>query len=83
MGTPSFDAAFLQCLKDGVYPGPTAINIRLGKGPSKYLNGGKYTRRRRELMREHNIPFQSNSPYGNAGEIPALEANINYLRENQ
>src|SRR6266542_3927013 len=34
-----FEQAFIQCLKDGVYPSPSNINERRGQGRFNRLNG--------------------------------------------
>jgi hypothetical protein len=33
------EEAFIQCLKQNVHPGPTAINERLGRGKKNKMNG--------------------------------------------
>lgn len=63
-----FDDAFIQCLKDGVYPGPSNINERKGKGRFNRLNG-QDTSRRRELMYAFGVPFMRGNVHFSAGGI--------------
>lgn len=67
-----FDKAFVKCLWDGVYPGPTEINKRRAPKFERFnkLNG-RLTKRRLQLMTWFGIPYK----YGwatvlNVGELP-------------
>jgi hypothetical protein len=51
-----FEDAFIQCLKDGVYPGPANINERKGKGRFNRLNG-RETSERLSLMYAFGVPY--------------------------
>lgn len=51
-----FEDAFIQCLKDGVYPGPSNINERKGKGRFNRLNG-RETSERLSLMYAFGVPY--------------------------
>jgi hypothetical protein len=63
--------AFEQCLRDKVYPGPTALNERMGKGKCNRLNGRECSLRL-DLMAIYGIPYQrSTGAYGRKGEVPA------------
>lgn len=55
----NFEEAFIQCLKDGVYPGPSNINERWRKD-GKRLNrlNGQYSRQRRYLMYMFGVGYQ-------------------------
>lgn len=54
-----FEKAFIKCLEDGVYPGPSNINERKEPDGKRYnrLNG-EQTKQRRELMYAFGIPYQ-------------------------
>jgi hypothetical protein len=78
-----FETAFIQCLKDGVYPGPSNINERKKPDGRRFnrLNGQE-TKKRLELMYAFGIPYQRGNPIEfdermsyaptryNVGEIP-------------
>lgn len=55
----NFEQAFIQCLKDGVYPGPANINQRW-RSDGKRVNklNGQYTRERLALMYAFGVPYQ-------------------------
>lgn len=52
----NFEEAFIQCLKDGIHPGPAEINDRLGRGRRRTLNGQE-TSLRQQLMYDFGIPY--------------------------
>ena len=54
-----FEEAFVQCLKDGVYPGPSNINERYRKDKQRInkLNGEK-SKQRLALMHAFGIEYQ-------------------------
>lgn len=54
-----FEQAFIQCLRDGVYPGPSNINERYRKDGQRInkLNGEK-TKQRLALMHAFGVPYQ-------------------------
>lgn len=76
-----FEQAFIQCLKDGVYPGPANINERRNGTRFNRLNGRLVTQRL-ALMYAFGVPYQrgpvySRMDYGgverlayDAGKIP-------------
>jgi hypothetical protein len=43
-----------ELIDEGIYPGPTSINLRYRRTRSNQLNGAE-TRWRREVMKERNI----------------------------
>src|SRR6266496_4869940 len=51
-----FEQAFIQCLKDGVYPSPSNINERRGQGRFNRLNG-QCTTKRLELMYAFGVQY--------------------------
>lgn len=80
--TPRFEAAFIQCLKEGVYPGPANLNQRFRADHKRFnrLNG-QYTKMRLALMYLFGVPYVRGhllyiaEPYdrprgNNAGTIP-------------
>jgi len=72
-----FEKAFIKCLEDGVYPGPSNINERKEPDGKRFnrLNG-KETKQRLALMYAFGIPYQRGvrSSYAtlivDAGKIP-------------
>lgn len=62
MATERFEKAFIQCLKDGIYPGPSNINERF-RADHKRINrlNGQYSRMRLELMYLFAVPYQRGS----------------------
>lgn len=66
----TFEEAFLQCLDDGVHPGPTEINKRTGKIGRLNTLSGNQSRLRLELMVKHRIPYLRDGAYGLKGEVP-------------
>lgn len=59
-----FEEAFIQCLKDGVYPGPSNINERYRADKKRFnrLNGEK-TKQRLYLMHAFGVPYQRGPTY--------------------
>ena len=59
-----FEEAFIQCLKEGVYPGPSNINERYRKDHLRInkLNGEK-TKQRLALMYVFGVPYQRGPVY--------------------
>lgn len=57
-----FEDAFIQCLKDGVYPGPSNINERKPNGYRFNRLNGKDTRRRIEMMYDFAVPYLRGVP---------------------
>lgn len=51
------EAAFVQCLKDGVHPGPSAINERLGRGKGHNKMNGRDSSLRLQLMWDFGICY--------------------------
>lgn len=52
-----FEQAFIQCLTDGVHPGPVEITKRMGRTPTNHLNG-RETRLRQELMWAFDVSYK-------------------------
>lgn len=74
----NFDRAFVKCVKDGKYPGPTEINIRRAPLFKRFnrLNG-RCTNRRLQLMTWFGIPYRRGWGYEhmpNKGELPMPES---------
>lgn len=81
--TANFERAFIQCLCEGIYPGPANINerFRADKRRVNRLNG-QYSKMRLELMYLFGVPYQRGNPIDwderlsyaptkyNAGTIP-------------
>jgi hypothetical protein len=79
--TNRFEEAFIQCLKDGVYPGPANLNERYRADKKRFnrLNGEK-TKQRLALMYEFGVPYQrgnkvyhydnSHVIYNSVGSVP-------------
>lgn len=57
--TANFERAFIQCLCEGIYPGPANINerFRADKRRVNKLNG-QYAKMRLELMYLFGVPYQ-------------------------
>ena len=51
------EAAFIQCLKDGIHPGPAAINERLGRGKGRNKMNGRDSSLRVQLMWDYGICY--------------------------
>lgn len=67
-----FEDAFIQCLKDGVYPGPSNINERKPNGRRFNRLNGKDTRRRIEMMYDFAVPYLRGVPieWSKSGYVP-------------
>lgn len=66
-----FTAAFVECLRLGVYPGPTILNELMGHQRYNKING-RLSKQRLELMRTYNVPYQRDGAYGDRGEVPNI-----------
>lgn len=51
------EAAFIQCLKDGIHPGPAAINERLGRGKGRNKMNGRDSGLRLQLMWDYGVCY--------------------------
>lgn len=57
--TDRFEKAFIQCLREGIYPGPSNINERF-RADGLRINrlNGQYSKMRTALMYEFGVPYQ-------------------------
>lgn len=78
-----FDRAFVECLIDGKYPGPTPINERRstwtgrpigGKNPNRI--NGRLTHRRRQLMYLFGIEYKNPMTYEDFPGITTFQTPI-------
>ena len=67
------EAAFIECLRAHEYPGPVALNRRMGRGEHNNHLNGRDTYERRRLMRDFGVPMKRGNYGTPPGEIPNEE----------
>lgn len=64
-----FDKAFIQCLQEGLYPGPKYIGIKM-YGQMRRSITGVLVERRREMMCMFGVSFQKSTFVTARGRVP-------------